>query len=185
MGQSMKMQVKAYATDDSDGLMLWELAQLNVQSGVAQRSSSGESGLIPVALWRPVQPRPNSRCRLILAHPERPFGGLDLVADAPARDKRTGERCVGEVDRNRVVEHAARPRQGGSPSKSVSSGRRGLPLLCLNHRREPPAGGSVLMPALGISEKFPMTSRNLSSICKKYLGLTFVISGVLFWMLVI
>src|SRR6266436_9162111 len=110
MGQSMKMQVKAYATDDSDGLMLWELAQLNVQSGVAQRSSSGESGLIPVALWRPVQPRPNSRCRLILAHPERPFGGLDLVADAPARDKRTGERCVGEVDRNRVVEHTASSR---------------------------------------------------------------------------
>jgi hypothetical protein len=42
-----------------------------------------------------------------------------------------------------------------------------------------------LMPALGISEKFPMTPRHLSSIRKKYLGLTFVISGVLFWMLVI
>jgi hypothetical protein len=41
------------------------------------------------------------------------------------------------------------------------------------------------MPALGISEKFLMTPRHLSSICKKYLGLTFVISGVFFWMLVI
>src|SRR4029077_771280 len=49
----------------------------------------------------------------------------------------------------------------------------------------PSAGGSVLMPALGISEKFLMTPRHLSSICKKYLGLIFVISGVFFWMLVI
>ena len=35
MGGSMKMQVKAYTIDESDGLMLWELAQLNVQSGAA------------------------------------------------------------------------------------------------------------------------------------------------------
>src|SRR6266478_7661957 len=34
--------------------------------------------LIPVALWRPVQPSPEPRRRLILAHPERPLGGLDL-----------------------------------------------------------------------------------------------------------
>src|ERR1700736_888083 len=55
--------------------------------------------------------RPNLRCRLILAHPEGPVGGLDLVVtDAPARDKRTGKCCVGEVDRDRVVEHAARSR---------------------------------------------------------------------------
>jgi uncharacterized membrane protein YphA (DoxX/SURF4 family) len=41
------------------------------------------------------------------------------------------------------------------------------------------------MLVLGVSETFPMTSRYFSSIRKKYLGLTFVISGVLFWMLVI
>jgi hypothetical protein len=35
------------------------------------------------------------------AHPEGPFGSLDLVvADAPAREKRAGESRVGEVDRN-------------------------------------------------------------------------------------
>src|ERR1700736_2405772 len=67
-------------------------------------------------LWRPVQPSPDPRCRLILAHPERPFGRLDLVADAPARDKRTGECCIGEVDRDRVVEHAAHPRWRHRPS---------------------------------------------------------------------
>ena len=41
------------------------------------------------------------------------------------------------------------------------------------------------MPALVISEKFPMTPRHLSSIRKKYFGITFVMSGVLFWMLVV
>jgi hypothetical protein len=34
MGRRMKMQVKAYTNDDSDGL-LWELTQLNVQSSAA------------------------------------------------------------------------------------------------------------------------------------------------------
>ena len=42
-----------------------------------------------------------------------------------------------------------------------------------------------MMPTLGVSEKFPMNPRHLSNILKKYLGLIFVISGVLFWMLVI
>ena len=41
------------------------------------------------------------------------------------------------------------------------------------------------MPTLGVSEKFPMNPRYLSSIRKKYFGITFVISGVLFWMLVV
>ena len=38
---------------------------------------------------------------------------------------------------------------------------------------------------LGVSEKFPMTPRYLSSISKKYLGIILVLSGVLFWMLVV
>src|ERR1700730_4924701 len=54
---------------------------------------------------------------LILALPKRPFGGLDLVvADAPARDKRGGERCIREMDRNRIVENAARPRRCHRPA---------------------------------------------------------------------
>ena len=37
----------------------------------------------PLGLTASVQPSPDPRCRLVLAHPERPFGGLDLVvADA-------------------------------------------------------------------------------------------------------
>ena len=45
-----------------------------------------------------------------LPRPERAVGSLDPVADAPARDKRARECCIGGVDRDRVVEHAARSR---------------------------------------------------------------------------
>jgi uncharacterized membrane protein YphA (DoxX/SURF4 family) len=41
------------------------------------------------------------------------------------------------------------------------------------------------MLVLGVREKFPMIPRYLSSISKKYLGITLVLSGVLFWMLVV
>ena len=41
------------------------------------------------------------------------------------------------------------------------------------------------MLVLGVSETFPMTSRYFSGIRKKYLGITLVLSGVLFWMLVV
>ena len=65
-------------------------------------------------------PGPNPCPRLILTRPERSSGGLDPVADAPARDKRTGERWIGEVDRNRIVEHAARPRRCHRPPVRVA-----------------------------------------------------------------
>ena len=41
------------------------------------------------------------------------------------------------------------------------------------------------MLVLGVGEKFPMHPRYLSSISKKYLGITLVLFGVLFWMLVV
>ena len=41
------------------------------------------------------------------------------------------------------------------------------------------------MLVLGVSEKFPMTPRYLAGIRKKYVGITLVLSGVLFWMLVV
>ena len=41
------------------------------------------------------------------------------------------------------------------------------------------------MLVLGVGEKFPMHPRYLSNISKKYLGITLVLFGVLFWMLVV
>src|SRR6266850_3756929 len=66
-------------------------------------------------LWRSVQPRPDPWRRLILVHPECPFGGLDLVADAPARNECAGERWIWEVDRDRVVQHPSRSRRCHRP----------------------------------------------------------------------
>src|ERR1700732_2295658 len=63
-----------------------------------------------------MQPRSDPRRRLILAHPKRPFGGLDLVADAPARDKSARECRIGEVDRDRIVEHPSCPRWRHRPA---------------------------------------------------------------------
>jgi hypothetical protein len=51
---------------------------------------------MPAMLWRPVQPSPDPRLRFVLAHPKRPFGGLDLVADAPTRDKRPASDASGK-----------------------------------------------------------------------------------------
>jgi putative restriction endonuclease len=44
---------KTYTTDDSDGLMLWELAQQHIQLGLAYHSSVTQSGAsdVPVARW--------------------------------------------------------------------------------------------------------------------------------------
>src|SRR5438552_5904275 len=67
-------------------------------------------------LWRLMRPGPDPRRRLIFAHPERSFGGLDLVANAPAGDKRAGERGITEVDRDRIVQHPARPRRRHRPA---------------------------------------------------------------------
>ena len=74
--------------------------------------------LVFLCLSHPMQPR-DPRRRPIVAHPERPFGGLDLVADAPARDGRGDECRIWEIDRERIGQHAAHPRQGDSPAKSV------------------------------------------------------------------
>ena len=93
-----------------------------IEIRVRRSGSIGQTG-------RPVQPSPDARLRLILAHPERPFGRLDLVTDAPARDKRTGDGWIGEVDRDRILQHAARsgrcapshPRRSSSSSQAVAS----------------------------------------------------------------
>ena len=60
-------------------------------------------------LWRSVQPHADPRRWLILAHLEYTAHGLGLRPDAPPCDERAGEHCIGEVDRDRVVEHASHP----------------------------------------------------------------------------
>jgi hypothetical protein len=65
---------------------------------------------------RPVQPRPKPRLRFVLAHPEHASGRLDLVVDAPARDKRARECWIGKVDRDRIVQHPARSRRCHRPA---------------------------------------------------------------------
>jgi putative restriction endonuclease len=55
---------KTYSTDDPDGLLLWEMAQLNVQPRASNRSSSAQSGMsdVPVARWgEPALIRPRLR----------------------------------------------------------------------------------------------------------------------------
>src|SRR5262249_11712669 len=64
--------------------------------------------------------RSDPRHRLILAHPERALGGLDLEADAPASNKRAGECRIGEIDRNRIIQHAAHPRGRHGPAGSTA-----------------------------------------------------------------
>src|SRR5215813_5547914 len=59
---------------------------------------------------RPVQPRPDPRLRLILAHLEHAAGYLDLRRDTPSGNKRARQRRIGEVDRAGIVQHATRPR---------------------------------------------------------------------------
>jgi len=56
-----------------------------------------------------MQPGSDPRLRLILAHLKQASSRLDLSPDAPPRDKGVREGGVREVDRDGVIQHAARP----------------------------------------------------------------------------
>jgi len=56
-----------------------------------------------------MQPGPDPRLRLMLPNLEDASRSLDLRPDAPPGDKCAGERSINEVDREGVVQHAARP----------------------------------------------------------------------------
>src|SRR5262249_4637151 len=64
-----------------------------------------------------MQPRPDPRRRLVLAHLIHSAGRLDLGPRAPSSDKGTGERRIREVDRDGVIEHATSA--GGCDSPTV------------------------------------------------------------------
>src|SRR6266851_7786931 len=93
-------------------------------------------------------------------------------------------RIVGAMHRHYGLARSRREPWGGEtrgflgPTAFASS-------LLQSTEGEPPAGGSVLRTVLGVSERFRMTSRYRASIRKKYLGVTLVLSGVLFWVLVV
>jgi hypothetical protein len=79
-----------------------------------------------IVLWRPMQSRPHSRCRLVLAHLEHAAGCLDLGADAPPRNECTRERRIGEVDRDRSFSTARVPEGVISRPSEPSPSRRNL-----------------------------------------------------------
>jgi hypothetical protein len=78
-----------------------------------------------------MQPCPDPRRRLILAHLEHTTGGLRSGPNAPPRDEGAGERGIREVDRYRVIQYPARPKRrqvtrssgsiGGSPAPAAST----------------------------------------------------------------
>src|SRR5262249_32209996 len=62
----------------------------------------------------PVQPRSHPRNGLILAH--HASSRLDFRYHAPPDNKRARERGIGEVDRQGIIQHAARPRRCYGPA---------------------------------------------------------------------
>jgi hypothetical protein len=74
---------------------------------------------------RPVQPCPDPRSRLIVAHLKHTAGRLYFVAGAPAGHEGAREGRVEEVDRESVPQRAAHPR------------RRQRPAICAAIRVEP------------------------------------------------
>src|SRR5262249_43620427 len=84
-------------------------------NGSAVRSRPARAEAILALSRGPVRPRSEPRRRLILAHPEGAAGRLDAVAGAPPRDEGARQRCVGNEDREGVVQHAARPRRHHGP----------------------------------------------------------------------
>ena len=65
---------------------------------------------------RPVQPCPDPRRRLILAHLEHAAGRLGLGRHAPPGHKGAGERRIREMNRDRVVQHPAHSRRRHRPA---------------------------------------------------------------------
>jgi len=63
----------------------------------------------PLGLTASVQPSPDPRCRLVLAHLEHAPCRLELGPDAPPSHEGARECRISEVDREGVIQHAAHP----------------------------------------------------------------------------
>jgi hypothetical protein len=73
------------------------------------RQLNRRAEVISQPLLRPVQPGPDPRRQLILAHLEHASGSLDLRPDASSRYEGARECRIREVNRDRVIQHAAHP----------------------------------------------------------------------------
>ena len=69
-----------------------------------------------------MQTHPDPWRRLVIPHPEYAVHGLNLSADTPAGHERTRERCIGKVDRNRIIDDASTPRGRNRPAIGTAIG---------------------------------------------------------------
>src|SRR5215470_7638137 len=81
---------------------------------------------------RPVQTRPDPRCRIILAHPEDAAGRLGFGPNAPSSNKGARERRIPEIERDRVVQHPAHSRRCHRPA--IGAGRRPIAARTVGER---------------------------------------------------
>ena len=63
-----------------------------------------------------MQPRPDPRRWLVVTNAEHAILRFDSGPSAPARDERARERCVEEIDRHGVIQHAAHAGRRHCPS---------------------------------------------------------------------
>ena len=67
-----------------------------------------------------MKPRANPRLRVIFAHLEHTANRLDLSPEAPSGYERARQGRISEVDREGVIQHAARSRGRHGPSVSAA-----------------------------------------------------------------
>ena len=63
-----------------------------------------------------MQARSDPGCRFVVADPIHPIHNLDLLRRAPTGDECVGERNTGEIERQRIVDDAARAVWGRGPT---------------------------------------------------------------------
>ena len=78
-----------------------------VESALQCRIGADENAIVSAmfvgSLRRPMQPRPDPRYRIIIAHLKHAASRLNPVPGAPPRHKRAGQRRIQEIDRSGVV----------------------------------------------------------------------------------
>ena len=152
------------ASPRSDVLKPDPLKMADRASGRKPRRAAPTSGRVPpTRLGRPVHCRPKPRHGLILPHLEDASGSLHPGADAPPNDEGVSERRIREVDRQGVIEHAARSRRRQPSRRRRNSvkpgGNLGMPWP------SPPGGTPILIRTGKRRSADVIMSRGLPGIC--------------------